>query len=74
MAPFKKEIPCQPSCKDRSATCHAKCEKYMAYRKKLDEYNNNHIKESNLKSDFLSFKFEAIERVVKGNVRVQKSK
>ena len=29
--------PCERYCKDRSATCHVSCEKYIAFRKKLDE-------------------------------------
>ena len=30
--------PCDRNCKERSAECHAECEKYAIYRKEMDEY------------------------------------
>lgn len=29
-------IPCAPYCPDRSAECHATCDKYKAYRAEMD--------------------------------------
>lgn len=33
-------ISCCYNCSDRVVGCHGKCEKYIAERKKLDEYND----------------------------------
>ena len=37
--------PCY-GCTERSATCHAECEKYLAYRKQVDAQRDARIKDS----------------------------
>lgn len=34
------EISCCYKCSDRVVGCHSKCERYIAYRKDIDEYND----------------------------------
>ena len=36
--------PCK-DCPDRKIGCHAKCEKYIAFRRERDEYNRKHTVE-----------------------------
>ena len=41
--------PCK-DCPDRRVLCHSECEKYIAYRKRLDELNEKLARESWLDS------------------------
>ena len=37
-----KENPCKPDCEKRSATCHAKCKKYLEFHEsRKSEYKKN---------------------------------
>lgn len=35
----KPAIPCVRNCDMRNANCHSHCEKYILYRKQLDDFN-----------------------------------
>ena len=37
----KPQIPCVRDCPERSAECHATCEKYAEYRKAMDAYRDS---------------------------------
>lgn len=37
----KPQIPCVRDCPERSAECHATCEKYAEYRKEMDIYRDS---------------------------------
>lgn len=37
------KVPCR-KCPDRTATCHAECEKYLEYKKKLSELSEGKYK------------------------------
>lgn len=37
----KPQIPCVRDCPERSAECHAACEKYAEYRKAMDIYRDS---------------------------------
>lgn len=37
--------PCKKDCPDRTATCHAECEKYLEYFAYCEERRNKHIKQ-----------------------------
>lgn len=32
-----KDIPCKEGCEDRHPGCHAKCERYISWKKKLND-------------------------------------
>ncbi len=34
------KIPCDKNCKERSATCHSVCEKYIEYNREMDRMRN----------------------------------
>lgn len=36
---FSPDNPCPPECPERNAECHAKCRKYLEWRKELDRKN-----------------------------------
>lgn len=41
-----KDNPCKRDCPDRSATCHAECERYAAYwKQKREENEKSHIEQ-----------------------------
>lgn len=41
---------CLPDCADRSATCHSTCEKYLAWRKKVNDRNAAEFKKKNVEA------------------------
>jgi len=40
--------PCDPKCAERSAVCHAECEKYKAYRAALDKQSGKIYKKKRM--------------------------
>lgn len=34
------KVPCDKDCKERSATCHSICEKYIKYKREMDRLSN----------------------------------
>lgn len=38
MTKYGVSVPCK-GCPNRAASCHSNCEKYAAYRKQIDHYN-----------------------------------
>lgn len=52
LKPTSPDNPCKPDCQDRSATCHATCERYKAFEaKKMDAHAA-----ANLRYDFYDYK------------------
>ena len=49
------------SCPDRHEKCHAKCEKYIAYRKEVDKANERKAHDL----DALSYQRDVRERIMK---------
>lgn len=50
---YETIAPCK-GCKDRYVGCHDKCDKYLAFRKQLDERNAKEHAESKVFGDFLA--------------------
>lgn len=49
--------PCKKDCPDRSPTCHAECEAYLAFHKHNQEKYKKHMKET----DILQYIKEQVE-------------
>ena len=49
--PTAVKAPCK-NCTDRTVGCHGKCEKYMAFRTKLDAVNEK-IRKENIGNEFM---------------------
>ena len=62
---------CCYQCKDRfvkkqedgrTISCHSTCDKYIAYRKELDEFNADMLKQKQVKNDIMSGIFDGINK------------
>lgn len=58
----KKNVPCI-ECKDRSATCHAACERYAAWKKGYNAEKEKIQKEKNAVTDEWSYKKDRYRRL-----------
>lgn len=55
----------EPSCKDckeRYVGCHSHCEKYLEFRKQLDEYNQKEKEEKKLYGDVIAYNIKPSRR------------
>ena len=48
--PTPKKPVCRPDCADRSATCHATCEKYLAWKREVDEARERRLEDERTRS------------------------
>ena len=67
----RKDCPCKPDCKKRSAECHGNCPEYEQWRKKLDSDNDkerefqkkyNTISETNVRKIWRNQRYDKRKR------------
>lgn len=60
---MKREMPCAKHCPGRSGTCHATCERYKAYRAKMDAEREEREKKANIAWQIRAFEMEKYRRI-----------